>query len=377
MSITNFLGHTFEDEHDQDMTYQLGSGYKYIKSKYPNAYKLPKEELQTMINTLLNSGDTIEEGEKYLEKYIQENEPEWQEKFFGGDSLYESPEMSFGGVDYSKIPAGSYRIAQNGGEVQVQQPQVAQNGGGFQVSQPDINPTPQQKEELIDDFYQNLKRDGVEGYYRQLYCDPVGLETVGAGLRTFTPENLKNYTITSSKEPVSATNPDWPEDEKIAFGKNMQKMCESYCQDWDVNEKGNKSCKKWKFYSPEDQVKQYEDKYDTPAPYFQDDDLEAKSKKYVRQTILPHTEKQFKNLGKNFYNYNREAQKAFMDIPYTTGPNNFLLDPNGTEAKNWPEMSKGIVADDMAKAARESRRGKVGEFRNDWTGTSILHGLDK
>ncbi len=44
MSYTTFLGDTFEDEHDEELTRKFGDTYKYFKKQYPELYKLPTEE---------------------------------------------------------------------------------------------------------------------------------------------------------------------------------------------------------------------------------------------------------------------------------------------------------------------------------------------
>lgn len=76
----------YEDENDERMTHKYGDNYRYVKWLYPNAYKLPKKEIEEMIDIARWHGDTLEEGQAELDKYIKKNEPDWQQLYFGGDA---------------------------------------------------------------------------------------------------------------------------------------------------------------------------------------------------------------------------------------------------------------------------------------------------
>lgn len=75
MVYYNFKGEPFENEHDEEMSRKYGYKYKCVKNIYPNVYKLPKEEIETMTNILRYQGDTMEEAEDILKKHIKEKEP--------------------------------------------------------------------------------------------------------------------------------------------------------------------------------------------------------------------------------------------------------------------------------------------------------------
>lgn len=76
----------YEDENDERMTHKYGDNYRYVKRLYPNAYKLPKKEIEEMIDIARWHGDTLEEGQAELDKYIKKNEADWQQLYFGGDA---------------------------------------------------------------------------------------------------------------------------------------------------------------------------------------------------------------------------------------------------------------------------------------------------
>lgn len=75
------------------MTRKFGDNYRYVKKLYPNAYKLPKEELSEMIEIARWHGDTLEEGKAELDKYIAKNEPKWEEFYFNPKQLQRNNEI--------------------------------------------------------------------------------------------------------------------------------------------------------------------------------------------------------------------------------------------------------------------------------------------
>lgn len=82
MSYCTIFGDCFEDEHDEEMTRKYGDKYRYVKRLYPNAYKLPKSEIEEMIDIARWQGDTLEEGKALLDKHIRQKEPMWKETYF-------------------------------------------------------------------------------------------------------------------------------------------------------------------------------------------------------------------------------------------------------------------------------------------------------
>lgn len=73
----------FQNEDDERNTRKYGDKYKYVKWLYPDVYKLPKKEVEEMIDIARWHGDTLEEGQAELDKYIEANEPEWKKLYFG------------------------------------------------------------------------------------------------------------------------------------------------------------------------------------------------------------------------------------------------------------------------------------------------------
>ena len=83
MSYTTFLGDTFEDEHDEELTRKFGDTYKYFKREYPELYKLPTEDIQGIFSEFKKSpyGDTFEKSVDRTKQYINQHMPEWQRKY--------------------------------------------------------------------------------------------------------------------------------------------------------------------------------------------------------------------------------------------------------------------------------------------------------
>lgn len=83
MSYTTFLGDTFEDEHDEELTRKFGDTYKFFKNKYPYLYKLPSQDIQGIFNEFKKSpyGDTFEKSVERTNQYINQHMPEWKIKY--------------------------------------------------------------------------------------------------------------------------------------------------------------------------------------------------------------------------------------------------------------------------------------------------------
>ena len=166
------------------------------------------------------------------------------------------------------------------------------------------------EERTLEGFYRYLKGSEIEGYSKRPYCDSEGKNTVGAGVRIPRYEAIKDLTMTSKDEPVSASNPAWDEDKKRDF---MQKL-DAFCED-----KTNR-------IKHESQPKKYFEKYHETMPYFQDDELENVSKDYIRNTALPEVKKNLSNVGVNFYkDLNQDGRNGFLDLQYNVGGNKFKL----------------------------------------------------
>lgn len=76
-------------------------------------------------------------------------------------------------------------------------------------------------------------------------------------------------------------------------------------------------------------------KENVKAPYFQDDELEQKSKNYIRNSLLPVLEK-MKNIGKDLYkDFTLNGRIGEADLLYNLGENKIRLNPNGKEPEDW------------------------------------------
>lgn len=84
MSYYNLRGDMLENEHDETMTRKYGDSYRCVKNVYPDVYKLPEDEICQMTSMMRYQGDTVEEAQDILKKYIKKNEPTWQQTYWGG-----------------------------------------------------------------------------------------------------------------------------------------------------------------------------------------------------------------------------------------------------------------------------------------------------
>ncbi len=91
MSYTTFLGDTFENEHDEELTRKFGDAYKYFKKQYPELYKLPTEEVRGIFYEFNKSpyGDTLEKSIARTNQYIQNHMPDWQEQYINPEASLE------------------------------------------------------------------------------------------------------------------------------------------------------------------------------------------------------------------------------------------------------------------------------------------------
>ncbi len=90
MSYTTFLGDTFEDEHDEELTRKFGDTYKYFKRLYPELYKLPTEEARGIFHEFNKSpyGDTLEKSIARTNQYIENHMPDWQEQYINPEAQH-------------------------------------------------------------------------------------------------------------------------------------------------------------------------------------------------------------------------------------------------------------------------------------------------
>lgn len=82
MDLNSYFKSMYDDDNDERMTRKYGDKYRLVKSIYPNVYKLPENEVREMIDIARWQGDTLEDGKRLLNQYVQKNEPTWQKTYF-------------------------------------------------------------------------------------------------------------------------------------------------------------------------------------------------------------------------------------------------------------------------------------------------------
>lgn len=322
MSYTTFFGNTFEDEHDEELTRKFGNTYKYFKEQYPELSKLPTSEIKDICHEFNKSpyGDTFEKSVERTKKYIENQKPRWQEEYFS--------------------PVQNKMIAQQNRQV---------------------NPV-NQDEQLIDDFFNHLKNKNIEGYKNFLYCDSVGLPTTGPGLQITGTGMLSGFTTSSQPGAITPLNPVHTQKQQ----QDQWNQVRNYCQNFVKDENGVSK----RPAMTADAQKEEMENMGIPVMYFQDDELEKKTKDYIRQNTLPYTRKQFKNIGLNFDDFTPKQKIANMDLSYNLSPKKFKLGYGSVDDGYWPNYTKALQSGNFEWAAKESHRKGVSENRN-----KIIHNL--
>lgn len=394
MSYTTFFGDTFEDEHDEELTHKFGDPYKYFKKQYPGLHKLPTEEVRGIYSEFKKSpyGDTFEKSVDRTKQYIETRMPTWQKQYINPQP---QPQTNMNAMQ----PMQNFNTAQQGlnapqtNQNNVWTQQMPQNMNAAQAFQPqDIQyvtaerkiplafaQLAQQKqpaentkndEVLIDVFYDHLVDPNIEGYKNFLYCDSVGKPTSGAGLQITGPEMLKKFTTSSQSGTISPSNPTHTAAQQKKAWDTQKKYCARFFKG--VDEKGKE---KWKVPSAENQQKEFFEITGQPLTYFQDDELERETKKFIREDTLPNIRKNFKNVGLDFDNLlNQDGQKGNMDMMYSLGVNKFKLGCGSIEDGCWPGYTEALKKGDFELAAEQSHRKGINECRNDKIKNLILNG---
>lgn len=392
MTYTTIFGEDFENEFDEKMTHKYGDKYKCVKSVYPDVYKLPESEIQPMTYIARYKGDTVDEAKDFVRKYIKEKEPLWKKMCFIDDNKNivknntalqnndnETNQSNILKVD-SGVDLGAFAKCYKplNFDLKTLEPELTE----FQADrekrkQQSLDEMTKEIElkmyrnELTDALYNHLKDDDIEGYYRQAYCDTTGNPTVGVGLNMSNKNFMNNMTVTPQSGPISQTNRPLTKQQKDEYWNLMKNHCESYYIGKD--EKGNK---KYEEKSALKTIDEFEKKENVKAPYFQDDELERKSKNYIRNSLLPVLEKKMKNIGKDLYkDFTKDGRIGEADLLYNLGENKFRLNPNGKEPEDWSSHAKALINGDAIEAARQSHRKNVGPKRNDNVYEKISKGL--
>lgn len=219
------------------------------------------------------------------------------------------------------------------------------------------------------------------------YCDSKALITGGVGSRMPSANFMQKFIVTSQKAPVSSLNLAWSNEQISTFYNKMDKFCKSY--KIGVDKDGNDI---YKVDSAKQQIKAYNDMYQENLPYFQDAQLEAESKRYVKQSVLPVLRRNLSKIGLNFdTDFNDDGKMALMDMQYNLGENKFkfirlndrddILNSNLSDATKvslitnpnayysdenimaevldkgyWPGFTKALINKDAVEFAKQSNR---------------------
>ena len=356
--MNSIFQNNYESDNDERLDKKFSYNYQVIKRMYPKASELPEEEVRGIIQKYYQAPKGQEE--QAIKDYISQKEPEWQQ-------LY--------GLDYEDKEEN-----QNQDSNSFWQP--TQNNdfwGGYDnkqnTSSSTIQPMTEQErweydEELIDAFYNHLKQAGIEGYKNFIYCDTGGLNTAGNGLRVPTLKSLSGYTITMNNAPVSAQNPALTMAQKADYLQRQNEFCNTYSH---IDQNGQKA---WKAVSAEAQENKYKELYGEHQPYFQDDELEAAGKEYIRRSVLPVLKEKLEKHNIDFYDaFNQKGQIALMDLLYNLGEDKFKLDEGPIDEGYWPGLTKALIARSAKDAARNTHRKNIGDYRNELIHDYMLEGF--
>ena len=267
----NNLFNNYDSENDERLDKKFSYNYQVIKNVYPKVSELPEDEVREIIRKYYDATGTHEDSMQAVMNYIREKEPEWKMKYFYNNADNVS-ENAFNGT--STISASS---------------PMTPNWQGNQNWQDEYD------EELIDTFYNHLKQDGIEGYKNFIYCDTSGLNTTGSGLQVPTLKSLSGYTMTMNNAPVSAQNPALTMAQKAAYLQRQNDFCKIYSY---IDQNGQKA---WDVPLAETQEDEYKELYGEHQPYFQDDELEAAGKEYIRRVVLPVLKEKLEKHNIDFY----------------------------------------------------------------------------
>ena len=337
---------TYESENDERLDKKFSYNYQVIKNAYPKVSELPEDEVRGIIRKYYDATGTHEDSMQAVMNYIHEKEPEWKMKYFYNNADNVSGN-AFNGT--STISASS---------------PMTPNWQGNQNWQDEYD------EELIDTFYNHLKQDGIEGYKNFIYCDTSGLNTTGSGLQVPTLKSLSGYTMTMNNAPVSAQNPALTMAQKAAYLQRQNDFCKTYSY---IDQNGQKA---WDVPLAETQEDEYKELYGEHQPYFQDDELEAAGKEYIRRVVLPVLKEKLEKHNIDFYDtFNQKGQIALMDLLYNLGENKFKLDEGPINKGYWPGLLKALIARSAKDAAENTHRKNIGDDRNELIYNYMLEGF--
>ena len=354
--MRSIFSNNYESDNDERLDKKFSYNYQVIKRMYPKASELPEEEVRGIIRKYYQAPKGQEE--QVIKDYIRQKEPEWQQ-LYGLD--YEDKEEtedsnSFWQPMQNNDFWGGYGNKQNTSS-STMQPMTEQERREYD-------------EELIDAFYNHLKQAGIEGYKNFIYCDTGGLNTTGSGLRVPTLKSLSGYTMTMNNAPVSTQNPALTMAQKADYLQRQNEFCNTYSY---IDQNGQKV---WDVPWVKTQVEDYIKRYGEHQPYFQDDELEAAGKEYIRRSVLPVLKEKLEKHNIDFYDtFNQKGQIALMDLLYNLGEDKFKLDEGPIDEGYWPGLTKALIARSAKDASRNTHRKNIGDDRNELIKNYMLQGF--
>ena len=234
--------------------------------------------------------------------------------------------------------------------------QLANSAYTTQPPMPLAKPAPVQpefSEDLVDKIYNHLKDADIEGYENFLYCDSLGNPTVGTGLLQSRKSDLYPYTIISYPGEITESNPALTQEQKDALWDRQREFCNSYYL----------ADKKWHVPLPNSQIKKYFEMYGEYPPIFNEQELEAAAKHYIRTKVLPTIYDKIEEIAPGFFDtLGSKGKVALADMQYNMG-SNFIIE-ECTDPKCWSNFAKAVKARDVKAMALASNRYQVGKKRN-------------
>ncbi len=212
---------------------------------------------------------------------------------------------------------------------------------------------PEFSEDLVDKIYKHLKDADIEGYENFLYCDSLGNPTVGTGLLQSRKSDLYPYTIISYPGEITESNPALTQEQKDALWDRQREFCNSFQYADDT----------WHVPSAKNQRKKYFEMYGEYPQIFNEQELEAAAKHYIRTKVLPTIYNKIEEIAPGFFDtLGTKGKVALADMQYNMG-SNFIIE-ECTDKKCWSDFAKAVKARDVKAMAKACHRRQVNDKRN-------------
>ena len=288
------------------------------------------------------------------------NEAKQKEMFGTGFSMPKLPKLP----QFSKAPEPQIpelpQMPEISQALQVQpmqwypQIQLANSAYNNQHSMPLVQQVqPEFSEDLVDKIYNHLKDADIEGYENFLYCDSLGNPTVGTGLLQSRKSDLYPYTIISYPGEITESNPAFTQEQKDALWDRQREFCNSF----------QYADSTWHVPFAENQIDRYLKRYGEYPPVFNEQELEAAAKHYIRTEVLPTIYKKMEEIAPGFFDtLGTKGKVALADMQYNMG-SNFII-KKCTDPKCWKHFAEAVEARDVKAMAEACHRLQVNEKRN-------------